>query len=125
MLALVGLWLGHTLEYVRVWGWRGLSAELFGSPHAYMLPLAAVLAVQLVYMSYTLQQALPVHPWSRVHDVHGVRGPGSLPLRPARRDAEDLLQRHGVLTHDGQHRERILAVDDPGWAICGFLCIHR
>jgi len=45
LLAMVGLWVGHTAEYARVWGGHGLSAELFGSIHAYMLPLAAVLAL--------------------------------------------------------------------------------
>lgn len=45
LLALVGLWLGHSLEYVRVWGARGLSTELVGSVHAYMLPAGLVLAV--------------------------------------------------------------------------------
>ncbi|MBV8195931.1 MAG: hypothetical protein JOY80_10440 [Candidatus Dormibacteraeota bacterium] len=44
-LALLGLWLGHTIEYVRVWGTAGLDAELFGSVHAYMLPLAAGLGL--------------------------------------------------------------------------------
>lgn len=44
-LALVGLWLGHTAEYVRVLGTGGLTTELTGSVHAYMLPLGAVLAV--------------------------------------------------------------------------------
>lgn len=45
LLALVGLWLGHTIEYVRVWGAAGLNSELFRSMHAYMLPLAAVLGL--------------------------------------------------------------------------------
>jgi hypothetical protein len=45
LLALVGLWLGHTVEYARVWGTSGLSAELFGSIHAYMLPLVGVIAL--------------------------------------------------------------------------------
>jgi len=44
-LALAGLWLGHTLEYARVWGLAGLDSELVGSIHAYMLPLAAAIAV--------------------------------------------------------------------------------
>ncbi|MGH7687444.1 MAG: hypothetical protein ACREN2_11600 [Candidatus Dormibacteria bacterium] len=43
-LALIGLWLGHTLEYMRVLGTAGLNTELFGSVHAYMLPLGAALA---------------------------------------------------------------------------------
>jgi hypothetical protein len=43
LLALVGLWLGHTLEYVRVWGTNGLHTVVAGSIHAYMLPLALLL----------------------------------------------------------------------------------
>lgn len=44
-LALLGLWLGHTVEYVRVLGTAGLTTELTGSVHAYMLPLGAALAL--------------------------------------------------------------------------------
>jgi len=44
LLPFVGLWLSHTLEYVRVWGTTGLDTQLRGSVHGYMLPLAAVLA---------------------------------------------------------------------------------
>lgn len=43
LLAFVGVWLGHTVEYVRVWGLAGIRAELVGSLHLYMLPVAAVL----------------------------------------------------------------------------------
>jgi hypothetical protein len=41
LVAFIGLWTGHTLEYLRVWGTDGLSSPL----HAYMLPVAGVLAV--------------------------------------------------------------------------------
>ncbi len=40
LVAFIGLWTGHTLEYLRVWGTEGLSNPL----HAYMLPVAGVLA---------------------------------------------------------------------------------
>jgi hypothetical protein len=43
-LALIGLWLGHTLEYLRVWGTAGLQAEFLRSVHAYMVPLGAAIA---------------------------------------------------------------------------------
>jgi hypothetical protein len=43
LLALVGTWTGHTLEYARVAGRAGLREELFGSVHLYMLPVGAVL----------------------------------------------------------------------------------
>ncbi len=61
LLALVGLWLGHTAEYVRVWGARGLSAELFGSIHAYMLPLAALIALLAVAFTADLWRV-----WARL-----------------------------------------------------------
>ena len=43
LLALVGTWTGHTLEYARVAGRAGLREELFGSVHLYMLPAGALL----------------------------------------------------------------------------------
>jgi hypothetical protein len=43
VLALVGTWVGHSLEYVRVGGRAGLRAELIGSVHVYMLPVGAML----------------------------------------------------------------------------------
>ena len=43
VLALVGTWIGHSLEYVRVGGRAGLRAELLGSVHVYMLPVGALL----------------------------------------------------------------------------------
>jgi hypothetical protein len=52
LLALSGLWIGHTLEYVRVWGTQGLLTELFGSVHMYMLPMAAVLGGLAALCSY-------------------------------------------------------------------------
>lgn len=48
LLALVGTWTGHTLEYARVAGRAGLRDELFGSVHLYMLPVGAVLVALAV-----------------------------------------------------------------------------
>ena len=45
VLVFASVWLGHTLEYVRVGGTAGLQNELFGSVHAYMLPALAILAI--------------------------------------------------------------------------------
>jgi hypothetical protein len=45
VLALVGLFIGHTLEYLRVWGPAGVAASMTNPVHAYMLPVAAVLVV--------------------------------------------------------------------------------
>jgi len=44
LLAFVGLWIGHTLEYLRVLGSDGLLASLASPVHAYMLPVAGLLA---------------------------------------------------------------------------------
>jgi hypothetical protein len=43
LLALVGLFLGHTLEYLRVWGPTGIVESITNPVHAYMLPVAGVL----------------------------------------------------------------------------------
>jgi hypothetical protein len=45
LLAFIGLWAGHTLEYLRVWGGAGLVSSMTNPVHAYMLPLAGFLAV--------------------------------------------------------------------------------
>jgi len=44
-LALVGAWLGHTLEYLRVEGGPGVERALLAGVHAYMLPVGVLLAV--------------------------------------------------------------------------------
>jgi hypothetical protein len=43
LLALIGLFLGHTLEYLRVWGPAGIVESMTNPVHAYMLPVAGVL----------------------------------------------------------------------------------
>ncbi len=45
LLAFIGLWVGHTLEYLRVWGGDGLVTSMTNPVHAYMLPLAGALVV--------------------------------------------------------------------------------
>jgi hypothetical protein len=45
LLAMVGGWTGHLLEYLRVGGAAGVHATLLGSAHVYMLPLGALLAL--------------------------------------------------------------------------------
>ena len=45
LVALVGAWLGHTLEYLRVVGAAGLDQSLRSGAHAYMLPVGALLAL--------------------------------------------------------------------------------
>jgi hypothetical protein len=43
LLAFVGTWLGHTIEYLRVNGPVGMADTMIGAVHLYMLPLAGVL----------------------------------------------------------------------------------
>lgn len=45
VLAVVGTWLGHAIEYSRVAGLRGLVDGLAGPLHTYMVPAGAVIAV--------------------------------------------------------------------------------
>ena len=45
VLAVVGTWLGHAIEYARVAGLRGLLDGLAGPLHTYMVPAGAVIAV--------------------------------------------------------------------------------
>jgi hypothetical protein len=45
LLAFIGLWIAHTLEYLRVWGAAGIVDSITNPVHAYMLPLLGVLAV--------------------------------------------------------------------------------
>lgn len=47
LLSAVGVWLGHTLEYIRVWGTGGLEQEISGSVHLYMVPVGLGLTVLL------------------------------------------------------------------------------
>jgi hypothetical protein len=45
LLVFCGVWVSHTLEYLRVEGTYALREEMTGSVHAYMLPVAGVLFV--------------------------------------------------------------------------------
>ncbi len=55
LLAFIGLWIAHTLEYLRVWGAAGLVASVTNPVHVYMLPLLAILGV--------LSALFAVHLW--------------------------------------------------------------
>lgn len=44
VLALIGTWLGHGVEYGLVAGWHGVALGLWGPLHSYMLPAALVLS---------------------------------------------------------------------------------
>lgn len=50
LLALTGLFIGHTLEYLRVWGTAGIVESMSNPVHAYMLPVAGgLLALSAVF----------------------------------------------------------------------------
>jgi hypothetical protein len=46
--ALVGAWLGHGFEYLRVWGIHGFAAVAGNSAHLYMVPMGGTLIVASV-----------------------------------------------------------------------------
>jgi heme exporter protein D len=45
LLPFLGVWLGHTAEFVRLHGAVGMRAELTGSVHGYMLPAGILLSL--------------------------------------------------------------------------------
>ena len=57
LLAFIGLWVGHTLEYLRVWGGAGLVGSMANPVHAYMLPLATALVVLSALFALRLRRA--------------------------------------------------------------------
>jgi hypothetical protein len=57
LLALVGLFIGHTLEYLRVWGAAGVVASMTNPVHAYMLPVGAVLVLLSAIFALRLRRA--------------------------------------------------------------------
>ena len=57
LLAFIGLWIGHTLEYLRVWGGDGLVSSMTNPVHAYMLPLAGALVVLSALLALRLWHA--------------------------------------------------------------------
>ena len=93
LLALIGLFLGHTLEYLRVWGPAGIVESMTNPVHAYMLPVAGVLlALGAVFalrlarawqaLNNRLDRAAAGVRWilhGRTADVSGDRTPRSSP----------------------------------------------
>jgi hypothetical protein len=57
LLALVGVFIGHTVEYLRVWGPAGVVASMTNPVHAYMLPVAGVLMVLSAVFALRLGRA--------------------------------------------------------------------
>jgi hypothetical protein len=57
LLALVGVFIGHTLEYLRVWGTAGVVASITNPVHAYMLPVGGVLVVLTALFALRLARA--------------------------------------------------------------------
>jgi hypothetical protein len=57
LLALLGLFISHTLEYLRVWGPQGVVDSMTNPVHAYMLPVAGVLVVLSAVFAFRLARA--------------------------------------------------------------------
>ena len=57
LLALIGLFISHTLEYLRVWGPQGVVDSMTNPVHAYMLPVAGVLVVLSAVFAFRLARA--------------------------------------------------------------------
>jgi hypothetical protein len=60
LLALVGLFITHTLEYLRVWGPAGVVGSMTNPVHAYMLPVAGALLVLSGFFAFRLARAWQV-----------------------------------------------------------------
>ncbi len=71
VLALAGLFIGHTLEYLRVWGSAGVVASMTNPAHVYMLPVAAVLLVLSAAFAVRLARA-----WQALNDRFDRAGSG-------------------------------------------------
>jgi hypothetical protein len=57
-ITLAGTWIGHTLEYLRVWGFAGAAHSMAASVHAYMEPTGAgLLALGLLGVLSTARLA--------------------------------------------------------------------
>jgi hypothetical protein len=63
LLALLGLFIGHTVEYLRVWGPAGIVASMTNPVHAYMLPVAGALVVLGAVFAFLLARA-----WQALND---------------------------------------------------------
>jgi hypothetical protein len=57
LLALIGLFIAHTLEYLRVWGTAGVVGSMTNPVHAYMLPVAGALVVLSAIFAFRLARA--------------------------------------------------------------------
>jgi hypothetical protein len=73
LLALIGLFIGHTLEYLRVWGPQGVVASMTNPVHAYMLPVAGVLVVLSAVFAFRLARAWRALNQRLDHAAAGVR----------------------------------------------------
>jgi hypothetical protein len=63
LLALAGLFIGHTLEYLRVWGPAGILESITNPVHAYMLPVAGAVVVLSAVFAFLLARA-----WQALND---------------------------------------------------------
>jgi hypothetical protein len=89
LLALIGTWLGHAVEYGLVAGWRGVALGMWGPAHSYMLPAALLLVVGAFVLAARLAAASTAAGrraellWR--HLRRGVRGSTLTDVTPAHR----------------------------------------
>lgn len=85
LTALVGAWLGHFLEYVRVAGWHVGMAEMSSSAHAYFFPAGAALTGVLAG-GFLVARRVWVGLGERMGRAQAGlwRRPSTLPARPGR-----------------------------------------
>ena len=57
LLALIGLFISHTLEYLRVWGPQGVVGSMTNPVHVYMLPVAGALLLLSAMFAFRLARA--------------------------------------------------------------------
>ncbi len=102
LLPLLGVWLGHTAEFVRVHGSAGLRGELVGSVHGYMLPtgillgiLAAAAGVRCAQVWQQLGLRLRIARHALSHAWRG--GIGPVPVTPRQPPRPEPLRLSSVL----------------------------
>jgi hypothetical protein len=102
LLGLTGVWLGHALEYLRVWGSAGVGQALVGPAHVYMLPLGLVLVIAAALMAR--------HAWSSWHRLARRCDRAALALKQARRGRRPPLERDPPIEAPPSWEARILSL---------------
>jgi hypothetical protein len=84
-VGVLGTWLAHELEYLRVWGWHQFPDAVSRSMHAYFGPIGVVLlvvAVGAVHATLRLVRHLEQRVALLGAALRTTRAPGRVPRRP-------------------------------------------